>query len=327
MLLTVSPGFARGTTKTLTVGAVQDLAGNSIQANSQIAITFQRGALFIEGNATTLPIVPNAGSSAFINRLMGRGYHVQVLSSMTDADDGSSANGLDLVVISSTVGSGNVDNTYSGVAIPVINWEGNLTDNFGFAGEETELPLQHDASSPLTTIEIVNPSHPLAAGFPAGPVSIFDSPHPGHWVVPDPPLPGLITVAVDPSDLTHPVLYAVDKGAELAWVSYTGVATAPERRVNVPLEDTSAADLTDDGWKLIDAAVDWAQHIVVAQPAAPVITNISLDNGNITIQWINGGTLQSTSSLTPPVSWANEAGTDTFSTAAVGPAKFYRVSR
>ena len=133
VLLTVSPGFARGTTKTLTVSAVDDVAGNPIQANSPIAITFQRGALFIEGNAGTLPIVPNAGSGAFINRLIGRGYYVKVLSSTTDADDGSSANGLDLVVISSTVGSGNVDNTYSGVAIPVVNWEGNLVDNFGFA--------------------------------------------------------------------------------------------------------------------------------------------------------------------------------------------------
>jgi hypothetical protein len=199
-------------------------------------------------------------------------------------------------------------------------------DNFGFAGEEPDLPLQHDASAPLTTIEIVDPSHPLAAGFPAGPVTIFNSPHAGHWVVPDPPLPGLISVAADPSDVTHPVLYAVDTGAALAWVSYTGVANAPERRVIVPLEDTSAADLTDDGWKLMDAAVDWAQHIAVAQPA-PQITNVSLANGKISIQWSNGGLLQSTSSLTPPVTWTNEVGSGSFSTAAVGPAKFYRVIR
>lgn len=326
VLLTFSPGFARGTTKTLTVNAVQDLAGNAISANSQIPITFQRGALFIEGNVTTLPIVPNAGSSAFINRLIGRGYYVKVLSATTDAADGSSANGLDLVVISSTVSSGQVDNTYSGVAIPVIDWEGNLVDNFGFAGEEPDLPTQHNATPALTAIEIVDPSHPLAAGFPAGPVTIFTSPHPAQWVVPDPPLPGLITVAADPSDLTHPVLYAVDTGAALAWVSYTSVANAPERRVIVPLEDTSAADLTDAGWKLIDAAVDWAQHIVVAQPA-PQITRVSLANGNISIQWSNGGTLQSTSSLTPPVTWTNEAGSDSFSATASGAAKFYRVVR
>ena len=94
----------------------------------------------------------------------------------------------------------------------------------------------------------------------------------------------------------------------------------------VPLEDTSAADLTDAGWKLIDAAVDWAQHIVVAQPA-PQITHVSLANGNISIQWSNGGTLQSTPSLTPPVTWTNEAGSDSFSTTAAGPAKFYRVIR
>lgn len=326
VLLTVSPGFARGTAKTLSVTGVQDLAGNSIQANSQTAISFQRGALFIEGNAGTLPIVPNAGSAAFINRLIGRGYYVKVLSSTTDAADGSSATGLDLIAISSTVGSGNVDNTYSGVAIPVINWEGNLVDNFGFAGEEADLPTQHAATPALTEIEIVDSSHPLAAGFPAGPVTIFTSPRPAHWVVPDPPLPGLISVAADPSDLSHPVLYAFDTGAELAWVSYTGVANAPARRVIVPLEDTSAADLTEAGWKLIDAAVDWAQNIAPVQ-LEPHITSVSLANGTISIRWANGGTLQSTSSLTPPVTWTNEAGTDSFSAAAVGSAKFYRVRR
>jgi hypothetical protein len=92
------------------------------------------------------------------------------------------------------------------------------------------------------------------------------------------------------------------------------------------LEDTSAADLTDDGWKLIDAAVDWAQHIVAEQPA-PRITNISLASGIISIQWTGGGILQSTSSQTPPVTWTNEVGSGSFSTAAVGPAKFYRVMR
>jgi hypothetical protein len=323
VLLTVSPGFARGTTKTLTVSAIRDVAGNTIAANSQIAITFQRGALFIEGNATALPIVPNAGSAAFINRLIGRGYYVKVLSSTTDAADGSSASGLDLVVISSTVGSGNVENSYSGLAIPVIDWEGNLVDNFGFA---EDVVAQHAATPALTTIDIVDPSHQLAAGFPAGPVTIFTAPHPAQWVVPDPPLPDLITVAVDPSDPTHPLLYAFDKGAALANVSATSVATAPERRVIVPLEDTSAADLTDDGWKLMDAAVDWVQHFTAAQ-SPPRITNVSLANGMISIKWINGGTLQFTPSLVPPAPWTNEPGSGSFTTAAVGPAKFYRVSR
>src|SRR5262245_23307048 len=120
VLLTVSPGFARGTTKTLTVSAVQDVAGNPVQANSQSVIIFERGALFIEGNAATLPIVPNAASQAFIDRLIRRGYYVKVLSSTTDNPDGSSANGMDLLVISSTIGSGNVAGTYTASTVPVL---------------------------------------------------------------------------------------------------------------------------------------------------------------------------------------------------------------
>ena len=326
VLLTVSPGFARGTTKTLTVSAVQDVAGNPVQANSQSVIIFERGALFIEGNATSLPIVPNAASQAFIDRLIRRGYYVKVLSSTTDNPDGSSANGMDLLVISSTIGSGNVAGTYTASTVPVLNWESNLQDDFGFKLEATEAEI--GTSVATTDLLILDPSHPLATGFPAGPVTVWDMPLGFRTWVDTNNLPDLIAIGWATDNVTQvlsPAYCAMDVGARLDDPLQWGVATQPARRVMLPLGDTTALNLTENGWKLMDAAVDWAQHITAAQPP-PRITSVSLANGMISIQWINGGTLQSTSSLTP-ATWTNEVGSGSFSTAAVGAVKFYRVSR
>ena len=60
----------------------------------------------------------------------------------------------------------------------------------------------------------------------------------------------------------------------------------------------------------------------------PQITSATLGNGQITIKWSNGGTLQSTPSLASPINWTdipNSSG-GSFSEAAIG-TKFYRVKQ
>ena len=90
-------------------------------------------------------------------------------------NDGSTANGQDLVIITSSLASSSVIATAGGAKflrspVPVIVWESALEDDFSFqaAGGGTT-----DAQ---TQINIVNASHPLAAGFPAGLLTVTTSP-------------------------------------------------------------------------------------------------------------------------------------------------------
>ena len=59
----------------------------------------------------------------------------------------------------------------------------------------------------------------------------------------------------------------------------------------------------------------------------PKITSAQINSsGNIAIQWVNGGLLQSTPSLTPPINWTDLNSSGSFSEPATG-TKFYRVKR
>lgn len=70
-----------------------------------------------------------------------------------------------------------------------------------------------------------------------------------------------------------------------------------------------------------------AFYDIAPTSAAPVITSITRSGGVVTINWINGGALESSPSLTSPV-WTSTGNTSgTFSEPATGSAKFYRVSR
>ena len=97
----------------------------------------------------------------------------------------------------------------------------------------------------------------------------------------------------------------------------------PARRVFFFFGDNTASVATANGLKLFDAAVDWALNKVVALPQ---ITSARVASGTVTIQWINGGTLESAGSLAGP--WTSTGDSDgSFSEAASGAGKFYRARR
>lgn len=116
-------------------------------------------------------------------------------------------------------------------------------------------------------------------------------------------------------------IYAYEKGEML-----TDGTPAPERRIHFFMTDNVASAMNEAGFRLWDAAVNWAQGLAVDQPPSEVdITVTRGTGGNITIQWTGGGTLQSTTSLTPPVTWTDETGNGSVTVPTTGPAKFYRV--
>jgi len=225
-------------------------------------------ALFVVAN----DVSPTAAEQAIAARLDNMSFIVEYVSqdNVTDA----STDGMSLVLISATVSSGTVAGNMPGLkdlAIPVINWEPFLYDHLGFqAADGGEFPI-----SDTTAIEIVNDTHPLAGGLPAGIVIISDVQKSASYGTPQ----GDVAVIAVNSALpdSQVVLFGYDKGAEM----FAG--TAPARRVGTFLLNDVADAMTDDGWALFDASVLWAMSYQEEPPdkikmGQPITSKFSLQN-------------------------------------------------
>jgi hypothetical protein len=190
------------------------------------------------------------------------------------------------VLISSTVSSVNVTNKFQNVAVPVINWEGGLQDDFGFA-------TSSGTANNQTNLNITNPGHDLAGGLAAGTHTVATTPGDFSWGEPG----GNPILIARLNDGSHPCLYAYEPGEAMS------IGTAPARRVHLFLQNNTFASLNSDGLKLFDAAVIWAigQAVVPAGWVQPPL----LQGGQLRLEWV-GGTLQTTTNLAGP--WSDVSG-------------------
>jgi hypothetical protein len=204
-----------------------------------------RTALFIVGNT----VLTSADSTAR-DRLINLGYAVTVKSVPTAA--AADANGMDLIVISSTASSGLVGTKFRHVAVPVVSWETALQDEFGMTGNLTG--TDQGTTTGQTQIQIVIAASSMAAGL-SGNVTVYSSSGTLSWGKPG---RHALKVATLTSDTTKTVLYGYEQGTGLVGLR------APARRVGFFLADIEATLLTANGRVLFDSAVRWA-----AGPVAP----------------------------------------------------------
>ncbi len=234
----------------------------------------------------------DSGDVAVVNYLESQGFQVVVVDD--NVSDTAQADGKALVVISSTVGSGNVADKFADVAVPVINWEEAIFDEMKMTGDSGAAPDHHGSTGGLTQIDILNASHPLAAGL-SGTVTVTSSPQTMSWGVSDANPTNAIVIAQVAGDPTKWAIWAYEKGATL----FDGTAAA-ERRVGFFFNAGSVTATTADGFKLFDAAVNWSLRRDVQ--LAPQMS-ISKTGDQISISWTNGGVLEWTSALTPGAIW------------------------
>jgi hypothetical protein len=235
-----------------------------------------------------------AGDIAVQQRLLKRGFDVRLARGSDIPADGSTARGASLIIQSSSLGSGTVENVVSGVpvgkfrdlAIPAMVWESSNEDAFGFQ-ELNGIATAADQ----TQINIVDPTSPLAAGLPKGLVTVSTAqPFSGGNPV------GAHIVATAADDPSLAVIYNYDKGEK----GYNGFVM-PERRVFFFFGDITASVATADGLKLFDAAVDWLLGGQVVPPPKPQFTKIAKNaDGTITIEWTGAGALEAAAAVTGP---------------------------
>ena len=269
VILTTTP-IAIGTANSLTVTGMLDIAGNVIASTgNRVAFTSKYQILLVTADPGPLTF---PGDQAVQQLLQARGFEVELSTGTAVADDGSAAIGKDLVIISSSLGSGTVIAAAGGAkflksSVPVIVWEAALEDDFSFqaAGGATT-----DAQ---TQINIVNANNPLAAGFPTGLLTVTTSPQTFSQGTPV----GAHIVATIATDPALALLYYYDKSEK----GLNGFVM-PARRVFFFFQDNTAAAVNAAGSKLFDAAVDFAMSVRPAgntnAPTLPLILTVGLDD-------------------------------------------------
>jgi hypothetical protein len=155
------------------------------------------------------------------------------------------ATGKALVVITASA-SVLTDTKFRDVTVPVLLLEPNL---LGLMGMTDVATTAHATTARTETqISIIAPAtQPLTAGL-TGNVTVYLQPWRVVWGV---PAPAAIQVATVLNQPTQIAIFAYPTGAQMV----TG--TAPAKRLSFFLHNNTVANVTEDGFKLLDAAVDW----------------------------------------------------------------------
>jgi hypothetical protein len=194
--------------------------------------------------------------------------------------------GYELLIVDEVIGSGAVGNRFRNSPIPVINWEGFLYSNgrslfnagAGLTGgtfSNAAWAAQQDLAGVadfgqvqnLTAINIVDPSHPLAAGLPAGQINVWDPATPPL----DTDGSGVITFAGARTFITNVHVAATVPGftnGYCVWGVDAGALNADgttnqARWVHLPWNDTDTAErvMIEPSFFLFEAAVAWALEL------------------------------------------------------------------
>jgi hypothetical protein len=208
--------------------------------------------------------IASTGDQTVIDRLTTvLGHRVTLIDD--SAVQAADVTGMDLVIVSSTVNASTVNTKLSNVAVPLINWERGLTDDFQLSSSGSAVSAQTDIQ--MTTL---GSSHPLGAGLAPGPLVVRQPAGTFNVASASNHAPGAKVVAT--ASTGEPAILVVEKGQMLR-----GNVAAPAARVNFFLGDDGVAPLTAEGIALFDAAV--AHALGTFEPDAPYDDLIQTDIG------------------------------------------------
>jgi len=208
-----------------------------------------RQCLFVVGH---VPL--DTGDRAVLERLEKQGYRVtaKAEAAVTETDAREAA----FVAISSTAlvrdvlaVPGELMTKFRSAAVPILTWEPRLFYDLGMLPGAVH-HADWAATKNLSTVSIVTPAHPLAAGL-SGRVVLTAAPAQLSW---GRARGDAIRIASLEGSPEKSAVFAYDRGASMPGL------VAPARRVGFFLFDKTALQLTPQGWALFDAAVRWCSE-------------------------------------------------------------------
>ncbi|UUZ96488.1 hypothetical protein LJK87_20585 [Paenibacillus sp. P25] len=184
------------------------------------------------------------GDAITIKHLKQLGYEVAVVTDKELKAD--NATGHTLVFVSSTVNSGKVGNKLKASPVPVIYAESQNLGDIRLSGKATD---EDNGDFSGKSVAIQAAGHPMAAGL-QGSVDVYKQDGKIGFIVPG----GEGTVIASAlGDARRAVICAFEKGAK-----NMDNEPPPARQVYFYLVDGEEINQTENGWKLFDAAVQWA---------------------------------------------------------------------
>jgi hypothetical protein len=285
--------------------------------------TGRKSMLVINGST------PNASEQAIAGRLAAaHGFDVEIKdSNLFDGGDLATlslASNKVLIVVSSTISSGNIDAwarafVRSNLTVPIMTWEYGNVDDWAFNADGGN----GNAGSGQTSVLITNAPNALTAGLTNGVYTPYVSSSGQSWMttVPD----GAIVAAVSTAG-TNPRIVGIPSGLTVDSGPIGESITHASRKVYWGLiHNTGAEVLNADGWALFDAAIVW---LAPPPPAPPKLTATAGPGvGQMTLSWTGSGTLETATSLAAPV-WVNapsQSNPQTVNTADAQ--RYYRVKQ
>jgi hypothetical protein len=251
----------------ITAQLTDDVGDTARSGRAIITVGNPNDVLFLAGTTTL-----NASDSAIRDLIAGLGFNVVVVDDDLSTDvDGI---GKKLIVVSSTVASGSITTKFRNATSPVLTWEQSNQDDFGMTGDVDG--TDRGTVPGQTQIEIVNPGHPMAAGF-TGLITVATAGTDFSWGSPNTNAVRIATLAGDPNRTT---IYGYEAGTNMM-----GGFVAPARRVMVFLTDNTYAVLNTVGRDLFAGALNWALGGVT--PPAIELT-ATRGPGGLTLQWTGG---------------------------------------
>jgi hypothetical protein len=177
------------------------------------------------------------------DQLLGAGYTVDVVddASASAAD----AVGASFVLVASSVNANAVGTDFRDVPVPVWVAKPFLFDDMGMTGTSNNTDY---GTTKASTITIVDPAHPLAAGL-SGDVTVTSGNRSISFGIPGADADVVATVA------GAPAIFAYQAGAQL--VDGTSAAGC---RLHFPIFQTAVLVYTTDAWNLFDGAAAYAAN-------------------------------------------------------------------
>jgi hypothetical protein len=220
------------------VAAPPDVAADKAPDSGPESGGAGKTVLLVMGYSTPKDKALKSSDTKLKMRLEGRGFTVKLGDD--DDPDSSKATGTDLVIITGTVGA-QVAAKYTMVQVPLICASQVLYDDL-------KLTAAAGNTASVSQIVITDMAHPLAGGI-MGSVTIAGGAQTAAY---GNPAAAAQKVATIPNQANQAAIFGYDKGAMM-----NGLA-APAKRVGFFATDAMADNMNDNGWKLFDAAVDWA---------------------------------------------------------------------
>ncbi|MEO1060731.1 MAG: hypothetical protein AAFZ07_04885 [Actinomycetota bacterium] len=184
---------------------------------------------------------PPSGDRQVADLVRAAGYELEFVDDDSDLD-ALDLTDVDLLLISTSVVPRKVGDTFADADVHLITWEGHLFDELALAERSGE------SSASTRSIEILDATHPLAAGLNGTP-NVYDSPHRLSYGLPG---RSAAVIARETGRPNRAVVFGYP-----AWWPLVDGSSVSGARVALFADYDGARDLSPAGEALFAAALDW----------------------------------------------------------------------